>query len=96
MINSAEQAIAALGGREFVGEWWGIGRTGICDIIRRDRLPAGRRLQAYYALKDKGLEMSPRVVGLESWDDLLPPPVRRPTKKRSLKPLTRGASIGQR
>jgi len=85
MIGNAEQAIEALGGRTFVGEWWGIGRTGICDIIRRDRIPAGRRLQAYFALKAKGYEMAPKVFGLTDWSQLYPPATKRTTKKRPLK-----------
>jgi hypothetical protein len=85
IVTSAADAIEALGGREFVGEWWGIGRTGIYDIIRRDRIPAGRRLQTYFALKSKGIEIAPKVVGLRAWSDLLPPAGRSATRKRTLR-----------
>lgn len=72
-VSTAAEAIDALGGREFVGDWWGVGRTGILDMIRRGRISAGHRLHAYMALRAKGYEAEPQVFGLDSWDNFKPP-----------------------
>lgn len=73
IVSTAAQAIEVLGGREFVGDWWGVGRTGMLDMIRRGRISAGYRLHAFKALESMGYQAAPQVFGLKNWDNLKPP-----------------------
>lgn len=92
-MSTAAEAIEVLGGREFVGDWWGVGRTGILDMIRRNRISAGHRLHAYMALRSKGYEAAPQVFGLDSWKNFNPPlRLRRRSKKAARAQKSNGAT----
>ena len=76
VVTTARKAIELLGGKTTVGAWWGIGDSGMRDMLSRNRISAHFCMHTIVGLRVLGHEMSPRVVGLKSWSALLPPDVR--------------------
>lgn len=75
-VTKARDAVRLMGGPTAVGRWWGIGHSGVCDMVRRDRISGPHHLQTYFYLTHMGHKISPKLFGLATWKELFPPNAR--------------------
>lgn len=81
-VETVSDAISQLGGHKHVEACLGLDQSTISSWVVRKRVSRDYALHVLLSLKRRGLSVSPRVFGLESWDSLIIPRPRKKAKSR--------------
>lgn len=76
MIATARDAIRALGGPTAVAEWLNLDQSTISSWGLRGAIGRGWEMHIYQSLIDRKIsraEISPKVFGIDAWDQLIMP-----------------------
>jgi hypothetical protein len=84
MLETARDAVKALGGPTAVGGWLRLDQSTISAWSVRGEIGRGWALHIYWSLRDRGYrqqDISPRIFGIERWDQVVMP---RPKNSKRL------------
>ena len=87
ILKSVGEVIDALGGPTVVGERFNIGQNAVSNWKLRREIPPGWHLRIYLSVRQNGVDVDPRVFGLDTLNGLEPPA----KKKRSAQSGRRAA-----
>jgi hypothetical protein len=84
-IGTVRELVEAYDGPAKLGKTLKIGGTAVTNWCARTEVPPGWGLGFYLGLKKRGYDVSPRVFGAASWDQLMILPPAPPKSKRAKK-----------
>jgi hypothetical protein len=76
MINTAREAIEALGGVKVVAAWLGTSPDNVMMMRHRGYVARGYHLHFYVTLQERGYRLAPSLFGLDTFDHLIMPKLR--------------------
>lgn len=73
LITTEREAIRALGGRAKVAAWLNVSISAVSNWIAYGHIARGKELHILLSLRARGYEVSPKLFGASSWDELTMP-----------------------
>lgn len=83
-ICTTREAIRALGGRAKVAAWLKVSQSAISNWAIYGHIARGKELQVLLSLWARGHQVSPKLFGVSSWDELIMPKAQ--TSKATSRP----------
>lgn len=77
IVSTVAQAVEILGGVQAVASWRGLSSAAVANMIESNLIHRGHEIEIFLSLRARGYEMTPEMVGADSWDQIMMPGTSR-------------------
>lgn len=67
VLQTVDEVIDAFGGNSVLASWLGIGDSAVSNWRDRQSIPPGWHLRLYLEAQSRGIEINPKLFGMDDW-----------------------------